>query len=232
MNHDRASGDVAPVPDRNLETVLRDIAHHDATLTPPASLERRTMAAYDAWRLALPEAGTRARWPWRAPAMLASAAALLTVILLPLWRSGRVVVRPVEEAVTLASGAAASPDTGAPATEVALDRDANAGAAVLHRRAAAMPRAARRSSTPRGPAPVTPRRLETLRFTRLGPELDDDRAGAFEVSRVQVPRRVLIDLGVLTEGRQGDEPVAADVMFGEDGMARAIRLAPAGRRIP
>jgi hypothetical protein len=76
------------------------------------------------------------------------------------------------------------------------------------------------------------RHVETLRFTPLGPDVADDLLESFHLSRVQVPRRVLVDLGVLAEGRQGDEPIDADVMFGEDGMARAIRLMPAARRIP
>lgn len=214
-----------------LDDVLRDMARHDSGLTPPASLERRTLAAYDAWRHAAP--ATRARSPLalRIAAVVAAAAALLAAIVVPSSRGGRAAAVPTPH--TRAPLPATAPSTaGGALGMVPIDSDAVAGRdGPLHRASAMrLPLAVRREGTPHAAAAA--RRQETLRFTRIDPGWDDDVARAFHLSRVQVPRRVLIDLGVLVEGRQGDEPIDADVMFGEDGMARAIRLAPAARRVP
>ena len=74
---------------------------------------------------------------------------------------------------------------------------------------------------------------ETLRFVTLAPDAERALASAFQLSRVRIPRRVLIDLGVLDETHRAENPdaaVDADVAFGEDGQAKAIRLTPVGHR--
>lgn len=219
--------------DDELDDLLRHLAHSDAGLRPPASLERRTMAAYDAWRVARADVRPRSRSAWAVAAALAAAATLMAAILLPMWRAGQAGTAaddpPVSDA---ASRLAVVPPPVPPQTRQAPVDGGTAVAGDVVPDAERAARAAARLDWPRTAprAPARARRQEALRFTPLGPEFDDVE-GAFHLSRVQVPRRVLIDLGVLAEGRQGDEPIAADVMFGEDGMARAIRLAPA-RRMP
>jgi hypothetical protein len=45
-----------------------------------------------------------------------------------------------------------------------------------------------------------------------------------EVIRVQMPRSALITLGVPVNVERADEPIMADLLIGEDGLARAIRF--------
>jgi hypothetical protein len=45
-----------------------------------------------------------------------------------------------------------------------------------------------------------------------------------EVIRVQMPRSALITLGLPVNVERADEPVMADLLIGEDGLARAIRF--------
>jgi hypothetical protein len=45
-----------------------------------------------------------------------------------------------------------------------------------------------------------------------------------EVIRVQMPRSALITLGLPVDVERTDEPVMADLLIGEDGLARAIRF--------
>jgi hypothetical protein len=45
-----------------------------------------------------------------------------------------------------------------------------------------------------------------------------------EVIRVQVPRSALITLGLPVDVEHADDPVLADLLIGEDGLARAIRF--------
>jgi hypothetical protein len=45
-----------------------------------------------------------------------------------------------------------------------------------------------------------------------------------EVIRVQMPRSALITLGLPVDVEHADEPVMADLLIGEDGLARAIRF--------
>jgi hypothetical protein len=74
--------------------------------------------------------------------------------------------------------------------------------------------------------------IETASFVPLGPDVERQLAGTFQLARVRVSRDVLVDLGLLMDAHRGGEPVQADVVFGEDGLARAIRLAPVSGRTP
>jgi hypothetical protein len=89
-----------------------------------------------------------------------------------------------------------------------------------------------------GPAPIAilrgepekrPRRVETpseiLSFMPLFPEAHQDLLGSFQVARVLLPREVLADLGLVLDASRVGGPIQTDVVFGEDGLARAIRLA-------
>jgi hypothetical protein len=76
--------------------------------------------------------------------------------------------------------------------------------------------------------------VDIVSFLPLGPDVERELSGSFQLARVRVSRDVLADLGLLVDGHRGGEPVQADVVFGEDGLARAIRLTPLARtgRIP
>jgi hypothetical protein len=73
--------------------------------------------------------------------------------------------------------------------------------------------------------PATVRRAPvTLDFVRLVPISPDEMSGTFQIVRVQLPRA---SLGALADAAPvtGSDLIQADVLLGEDGMARAIRVA-------
>lgn len=240
--------------DRQLNEWLRELARLDAGIEPPSSLERRTLAAFNDWQATAnvvpasrrrwipPTWSTRDRTPWtlgtKTAAALSVAAAIVAVVALSQRPGdgrdvGTMSRSPVVTRQMLAlPGPSISADPAPTAGQVEATVPPGSVQLARERRARATRPAGRR-------APPAPRVADTVRFTRLGPDMPHmgaDRFEPFHLSRVQVPRRVLldlgIDLGVLAEGRQGDETIDADVMFGEDGRAKAIRLTPAARRIP
>lgn len=91
----------------------------------------------------------------------------------------------------------------------------------------------RRDSRPRHNAPSIPddraaagakesEKLTDFFLLRYG---DDHKPmGSGGVIRVQMPRSALITLGFPVNVERADEPVMADLLIGEDGLARAIRF--------
>jgi hypothetical protein len=73
---------------------------------------------------------------------------------------------------------------------------------------------------------AAPANVETTSFVPLGPDVERELTGAFQLARIRLSRDELADLGLFLDPHRGDEAVQADVVFGEDGLARAIRLAP------
>jgi hypothetical protein len=60
-----------------------------------------------------------------------------------------------------------------------------------------------------------------IEFVPLVPLADRDLTGSFQIVRVQMPRASLV---ALTSPFEHPEVIEADVLLGEDGMARAIRV--------
>lgn len=69
-----------------------------------------------------------------------------------------------------------------------------------------------------------------MEFMPLVPFSEHELAGSFQIVRVQMPRA---SLGALTSPfEHPSEFVEADVLLGEDGMARAIRVSTNGSGYP
>jgi len=199
--------------DDQLDAWLADIAREDEGVTAPAHVETRTMAAWDEWRRTHAAVAARtARRRWVVGAFAALAASGLVALALP--RPGPT---PPPVPAVVAPAVPDVPEGRAIPNESAADDTAA--------RSAAVDRILSGEARPEAAA-------ESTRFIPLGPDLEYGLAGSFQVARVRVPRDVLVDLGVLIDGRRSREPVQADVVFGEDGLAKAIRLAPVSRRIP
>jgi hypothetical protein len=64
--------------------------------------------------------------------------------------------------------------------------------------------------------------LTDFLLLRYGDDHEPMESG--EVIRVQMPRSALITLGLPVDVEHADEPVMADLLIGEDGLARAIRF--------
>ena len=82
--------------------------------------------------------------------------------------------------------------------------------------------------TPRPTRPTNPTLADE--FVPLMPMTERDLAGPFQLVRVQMPRA---SLGALRSPLEyPNELVEADVLLGEDGMARAIRVSTSGSVYP
>jgi hypothetical protein len=73
------------------------------------------------------------------------------------------------------------------------------------------------------PAPAKPQR-EVLNFVPLVPMAEQELTGPFQLVRVQLSRAAFADFGVPFDVNRLADPVEADVLLGEDGVARAIRF--------
>jgi hypothetical protein len=82
-----------------------------------------------------------------------------------------------------------------------------------------------RKGLPRLPAAGL--RNEVVEFVPLLPMGEQELSGSWQVVRVRMPRAALADLGVTPDTNRMGDPVQAEVLLGEDGVARAIRVAGA-----
>ena len=193
--------------DHLLDADLADLAREDdAAIQVPPYLEAQMLVAWD--RRADPRSSMR--FNRKAAAAIVITGALAASIVLAL-----VLPRPLRPS---------PPPEPAPRPAAPV-----ATAAVVEARPEPPPA---RVSAPLGRRIAPDRVVESGSFIALGPDLERGWSGSFQVARVRVPRDVLVDLGVLVEAHRAGEPVQADVMFGEDGLARAIRLSPVSRRMP
>jgi hypothetical protein len=203
-----------------LTELLDEIARADLQVDPPQGMEERVLKYWD--RNATVRA-TRIRRKPRAHVRLVPgigvlvAAVLLSVVV---NRSSR--------------GPTASPVPVAPAEAPAQPTAVAEASAPAATSPAVPPRpiaTARREleKRPQHAAPPS----EIVSFVSLSPDMRQDLLGSFQVARVLLPREALADLGVVLDANRVGEPIQADVVFGEDGLARAIRLAPQeSRRFP
>lgn len=202
--------------DDQLDARLADIAREDGALEAPAHVEGRTLDAWDEWRskqaAGAPRAAVGRRWV--AGALAALAASGLVAMALP---------RPLDPV---------PPPVPAPVAPMIADVTEIQAATIDRMTAGPVPE--RPVIERRLPAPQrrSEGAVESARFIQLGPDLEYGLPGSFQLARVRVPRDVLVDLGLLIDAHRGGEPVQADVVFGEDGLAKAIRLAPVSRRMP
>jgi len=197
-------------PHRLLTELLTEIGGADLQIDPPGGMEDRVLSHWD--RGATARAARIRRRP-RARAWLVSCASALAAAMLLLVLVHRSSQGPIGAGAPVADTEVRTQPT---AVEVA---------------AAAVPPAV-------GPRPIAiapveaekrPRRAETpseiVSFMPLSPEARRDLQGSFQVARVLLPRQVLADLGLVPDASRVGGPIQADVVFGEDGLARAIRLA-------
>jgi len=195
---------------RLLTELLTEIGGADLQIDSPGGMEERVLRHWD--RDATARAARIRRRP-RTPGWLVSCAGALAAAVLLLALVHRSSQGPI-----VAGAPVADPEVRAQPEAVEVP-------------AAAMPPAV-------GPRPIAiarveaekrPRGVDTsseiVSFIPLFPEARQDLLGSFQVARVLLPREVLADLGVVPDASRVGGPIQADVVFGEDGLARAIRLA-------
>ncbi len=79
------------------------------------------------------------------------------------------------------------------------------------------------SMRPAAPAPVAQAEIATPYFP-LVPGFDPDTAASGPAVRVEMPRTVLAAYGLPVNVERIDVPIQADLLIGDDGIARAIRF--------
>jgi hypothetical protein len=195
--------------ERLLTDLLREVADADAAVAPPEDLEQRTLSL---WQRS--PSGNVGRTGTPAAGHVKLAFALAAAVLLLIggsihFRSESAGAPPrttdvISTAPQQAIAASTAPEVPSTAPEpVALS--------------------AKRSARPA----ASPKRV-TVDFVPLVPMAADELSGSFQIVRVQMPRAALGALAGTVDIGRADDPVQADLLLGEDGMARAIRVSANG----
>lgn len=136
--------------------------------------------------------------------MCLAAAAMIRFVILAPWRGGRPVSPPEPPETLTAEAKAQAPEAPAAApAEVS------------------QPAAPRRVAAARPAEPPAPREVVTDFFPLMDVMPPMERA---EIWRVSVPASTLRIVGLPVSPEQWSEEIPADVLVGEEGMARAIRF--------
>lgn len=196
--------------ERLLTALLRDVADADANAAAPEDLETRTLLCWEHMKHS-PSAGVTRTWR-PAPSRVTLAFALAAAVLLLAGAS--IQFRSVSAPPRTADVISTAPSNG---TAASLTREAVSIAPT----SAGLPvkRSARRRAIPT---------RVTVDFVPLVPMTGDELSGSFQIVRVQMPRAALGALAGAVDTGRADDPVQADLLLGEDGMARAIRVSTHG----
>jgi hypothetical protein len=187
--------------ERLLTDLLREVAVADAAVAAPENLERQTMSR---WERSGSDDVRNARTPAaaRIKFAFAVAAALLLLIGAP-RRTIEVMSTAPQQKMT----ASTAPEVSSIAQEPASVGPQPAALSVK--------RSARRPASPKS---------VNVDFVPLVPMTADELSRSFQIVRVQMPRAALRALAGSMDAGTADDPVQADLLLGEDGMARAIRV--------
>ena len=200
-----------------LTELLNEIGRADSQFDPPQEMEERVLKYWDTDGIVR---ATRIR---RKPRMRvgivpAVAGALVAAVLLI------IAVNRSSRQPTAGPAPVAQPEVRAQPPVVEAPTPAATSPAVRSRPIAIVgPQLEKRSQR-------AAKQSEIVSFVPLSPDARQELVGSFQVARVLLPREALADLGVVLDANRVGEPIQADVVFGEDGLARAIRLAPQDTR--
>ena len=210
--------------EQRLTASLRELASADRTGQPPPRLEQAVLVQWEALRAMRPVRGSFGTSQKRAVEMkphvrwvvasLVGVAAMMTIAA-ALWlrAPGSVAtdtrataphdVLPLALPVPDTRAALSKHKTGHPRQRVQ-------GAALSRRRSSGL---GDRRDVP-----------DVAVFVPLLPVTEQDRNDALQIVRVRLPRSALIGFGVPIDESHAAEPLQADVLLGEDGLARGIRF--------
>jgi hypothetical protein len=211
--------------ERALSAGLKSLAASDEGKAAPAGVEAALLAAFRAQSSNPPARrlpGRSKRWPrW---ALAAAAAAVLIA-------SGFVVYRAVRNDPRKDDGAITSE---IPGPRPAVKREEQVEKKIVEPASPPESRAPRprHGARPRLHKPFIIDNVTTYAedgeystdFFSLGYGGDQNSMERGEVIRVQMPRSALIAFGLPVNVERADMPVKADLLVGEDGLARAIRF--------
>jgi hypothetical protein len=196
-----------------LSDLLRGIARDDANLEAP-HLESRVLASALARTAPASGGGKRFSWP------IAAAAVIAVLSPAVLWLN----IQPTR---TAAPARVEGTEAVIAEKPVAITKE-SPPARTASTRASLRTRPTQPAISMRVPDPIaqSPIAHSPEQFLPLMPMTEHELTGSFQLVRVQMPRA---SLGELQSPLQNpNELVEADVLLGEDGMARAIRLTTSG----
>jgi hypothetical protein len=198
--------------ERLLIDLLRDLGEADAQLLPSADLEQRALSRWDRSREMITHRSGRTF------VVIAMAA----IVLLAIAGSIR-----FEHAANRQPTIAASTELPAQTIVATAPRDLSKPPALA---TTTLPAAATRTSRTTTHARVRrpPAEREVVEFVPLVPMTEAELSGSFQIVRVQMPRAALGGWPDNLTLRHADDPIQADLLLGEDGLARAIRVSSDG----
>lgn len=203
---------------QSVRGALQSLAQREHTINAPDHIRQRMMAAFEQQQAATTTTPVRtpfwARWRWQWAMPIAATALMVCALLAGWWH----VWQPVQEAERTEAPAAkpASP----PQETMSEQRPATRSQS----EPVAMARATARTI-------IKPRETRVIKAVRPEPEFISLRPGTqaepseFEqVVRMEIPRTTLALWGVRINDESDSQKVNAEVVFGEDGVACAIRI--------
>ena len=196
--------------ERLLSDLLREVAAADAAAPAPEDLGKRALSCWERSRV-----GDVVLTPTPSAARVKLAFALAAAVLLLIAAPPRP-VDVTSHAPAKAPAASTAASTAPQVPPVALESASIAPQPLTVR----SKRSARRAASPKS---------VTVDFVPLVPMAVDELSGSFQIVRVQMPRAALRALAGSVDAGRADDPVQADLLLGEDGMARAIRVSAKGR---
>jgi hypothetical protein len=201
-----------------LNALLREVAHEDAQLDG-AALEERVMIAWDECHgaTAAPHTTTHSR-VWVIGGIAAAVVIALAVPRMPM--AERTPVADPTPVADLAPRADRTPRVDPPRRADLTSRaDRKVGATD-----AAVVAPTLKSARSEALSRATRAESDTITFVPLGPMAAEDLSGSFQIVHVQIPRASLGALAPTLDMSRASELIETDVLLGEDGMARAIRV--------
>ncbi|HZS07260.1 MAG TPA: hypothetical protein VFD58_20655 [Blastocatellia bacterium] len=204
-----------------VRAVIAEIADEQAPAHVEAALlvALRAQTGHKATPAIMPPAVRRRGMQWRPGLARAAAAAILVILVSVTWL--KLTSREQKQEVKLPPVKPASP---APQKRAAAPNDT---ASVTKQTPIREPAQTRHSKTRRGVRQVTaPANEVASQFYPLVEEGELVPLESGQVIRVEVPASTLISLGLPITAEDVSRPVQADLLLGQDGLARAIRFLP------
>jgi len=203
--------------ERALLARMRAVGAEMAGEEPPARVDALLLAAFRAQTAAttsstvIPAQGRAGRWSsWKLAAVAAGILILISVMAI-LWKSTSSRMPQREERVV----APTPVNTPGPQAEPPVGRDQ-----VADERPKNLPKRVRR----RAPVKSQDEAEVVTQFFLLREGEDLTTLDSLQVVRVELPGSALGEVGLPFDPETVNEPVKADVVLGQDGMARAIRF--------
>lgn len=204
-----------PHDDTGLSARFRELTQTDERVDVPVRVEQSVLAQWD--RTTRSRGGVVSPRTWRWVALVGTVAALLIVGVMTM-RRGSVSTAVLEQPAETSTSIGAPPQTQTAADTRAAVSETG-------------PEPARLRS--RGPAPSRRPPLDVDQsgsdddiavFVPIGPVTGPERDEAMQVVRVRLSRSALLGFGVPIDEIHAGEALQADVLLGEDGLARGIRF--------